>query len=168
MPDSVTLFRIGATRPMKVEVLDEAGKPAEDAPVAWSSANPSVASTTDSGVISAVGAGDTKVTARVLDTEVSARVIVRPVDLPDKLVKMIRKCLTCKTGSLCKVAVKDESFFYLLEIDGNDLKIVDLVENKGQSVWNINDELSKRGMEICRGVWVYGGKFGAGMSNWTF
>jgi hypothetical protein len=159
VPESMTLFQVGHTQKLEAQVLDEEGSPVEGISIVWSSANPVVAIVSDSGLITSVSRGETEVIAEVLDRQASTHITVLQVDLPDELVEMIRKCLTCKGGSVCKVAVRDESFFYILEIVDDSVKLVDLVENKGQSVWEINDELGKRGWEVCQGVWVYGGKF---------
>ena len=168
VPDSVTLFRRGAPQQFAAKVLDHEGKPVDDVTVIWSSTNPKVAVMSESGMVSAVDSGKAEAIARVLDRAASANVSVQFISLPDRLRKVVTNCIECAKGSICKVVVRDDSYFYLLNIQEGVLELVEPIENKGQKVGEINDEIRRNYMEVCRGVYVYGGKFKTGMAIWSF
>jgi probable HAF family extracellular repeat protein len=56
---------LGATRRMRVYLLDESGAQLPDRPVKWSTSHPSVLAVSDSGVIRGVGPGTASLTAEV-------------------------------------------------------------------------------------------------------
>jgi len=62
-PDTVTLVALGDTVRLVAEVLDEFGREIPDAEVAWSSSHATVATVDSAGLVTAVGVGETTVTA---------------------------------------------------------------------------------------------------------
>ncbi len=73
-PESVTLEEIGATATLEALVLDEEGEPIEGAEITWSSGDEEVATVDEEGVVTAVGEGETTITATA--GEVNAEVPV--------------------------------------------------------------------------------------------
>ena len=62
-PDTVAFMAIGHTAQLAAAVLDQAGRAMEDVAVSWSSADTMVAVVDSAGLVTAVGAGATTVTA---------------------------------------------------------------------------------------------------------
>ena len=81
-PDSVVFLELGETHQVSAAVLDGGGRELSDSTVHWSSADPSVATVDSNGVITAVGAGETTVTAR--SGEASASIYVRVAAPPGR------------------------------------------------------------------------------------
>lgn len=90
------------------------------------------------------------------------------VKIPNELLQNIKNCLTCDKGSICQVAVRDNKFFYLINIKDGTFSLIKAIENKGQKFEEIDKNISKYGMEACNEVWVYKGKFTSGFSHWDF
>ena len=64
MPDTVVLTAVGQTAQLTAEVRDQAGRAMDGVPVAWLSAETTVAAVDASGLVTAVGGGAVTVTAR--------------------------------------------------------------------------------------------------------
>ncbi|HWP37520.1 MAG TPA: leishmanolysin-related zinc metalloendopeptidase [Gemmatimonadales bacterium] len=64
-PGSITLNAIGATQQITATLTDQDGKPVTGVTVTWTSADPTIASVSSSGLVRAEGAGSTSVTASV-------------------------------------------------------------------------------------------------------
>ena len=62
-PDTVAFSALGDTAALSAEVFDQVGRPMEGVAVSWASADTAVAVVDSAGVVSAVGAGETVVTA---------------------------------------------------------------------------------------------------------
>ena len=75
-PDSVVLIALGQTTRLTAEVRDQAGRAMEGVPVAWSSADTTVAVVDSSGLVGAVSNGAATVTATAGDAAGEARVTV--------------------------------------------------------------------------------------------
>ena len=75
-PDSVVLIALGHTTQLTAEVRDQAGRAMEGIPVAWSSADTTVAVVDSSGLVGAVGNGAVTVTATAGEAAGEARVTV--------------------------------------------------------------------------------------------
>ena len=78
-PATVELTALGATAHLSAEVLDENGHELEGAAVAWSNADPSVATVDGAGLVTAVANGMTTVTATSDSASGSAAVTVTQV-----------------------------------------------------------------------------------------
>ena len=63
-PSSVSLMSLGETVQLTAVVLDANGQPVADAAVTWSSSDASVATVSNQGLVTAVGNGDARITAR--------------------------------------------------------------------------------------------------------
>lgn len=77
--DSVTLRALGDTMRIAMTVLDQQGQPIASVVGQWESSNPSVASVSTSGLVSAITNGSTIITAKVGSVAASAVVTVRQV-----------------------------------------------------------------------------------------
>ena len=75
-PDSVVLIGLGQTTQLTAEVRDQAGRAMDGVPVAWSSADTTVAVVDSSGLVGAVGGGAVTVTARAGEASGDAYVAV--------------------------------------------------------------------------------------------
>ena len=75
-PDSVVLIALGQTTQLTAEVRDQAGRAMEGIPVAWSSADTTVAVVDSSGLVGAVSNGAATVTATAGEAVGEARVTV--------------------------------------------------------------------------------------------
>ena len=75
-PDSVVLIALGQTTQLTAEVRDQAGRAMEGIPVAWSSADTTVAVVDSSGLVGAVSNGAVTVTATAGEAAGEARVTV--------------------------------------------------------------------------------------------
>ena len=75
-PEAVSLSALGDTVRLSAEVLDEGGGVVPGAEVVWSSADTRVTMVDASGLVTAVGAGETTVTAAVDGVSGEARVLV--------------------------------------------------------------------------------------------
>ena len=75
-PDSVVLIALGQTTQLTAEVRDQAGRAMEGIPVAWSSADTTIAVVDSSGLVGAVGNGAVTVTATAGEAAGEARVTV--------------------------------------------------------------------------------------------
>ncbi|WP_420448359.1 Ig-like domain-containing protein [Candidatus Palauibacter sp.] len=73
-PDTVALAALGQTAQFTAEVRDQAGRAMEGVPVAWSSGDTTVAAVDSAGLVTAVGAGETTITAT--SGEVSGEAVV--------------------------------------------------------------------------------------------
>ena len=62
-PDTVSFMALGETVQLAAEVRDQEGRVMEGVPVAWSSADPTVAAVDSAGLVTAVGTGAAAVTA---------------------------------------------------------------------------------------------------------
>ena len=62
-PDTVALSALGQTAQLAAEVHDQAGRAMEGVPVAWWSADTTVAAADSAGMVTAVGVGETTITA---------------------------------------------------------------------------------------------------------
>ena len=75
-PDSVVLIALGHSAQLTAEVRDQAGRAMEGIPVAWSSADTTIAVVDSSGLVGAVGNGAVTVTATAGEAAGEARVTV--------------------------------------------------------------------------------------------
>ena len=75
-PDTVVLTMVGQTAQLTAEVRDQAGRVMDGIPVAWSSADTTVAVVDSAGLVTAVGGGAATVTARAGDASGDAIVSV--------------------------------------------------------------------------------------------
>ena len=75
-PDTVVLTAFGQTVQLAAEVRDQAGQVMDGAPVAWSSAETTVAAVDASGLVTAVGGGAVRVTATAGEASGDALVTV--------------------------------------------------------------------------------------------
>ena len=73
-PDTVALTGLGETAQLSAEVRDQAGRAMEGVPVAWSSADTTVAAVDSAGLVTAAGVGETTITAT--SGEASGEVVV--------------------------------------------------------------------------------------------
>ena len=78
-PAQMHLRAVGDTGTVTATVSDANGNTMEDAAIAWSSADPAVASVTSAGLVTAIALGATEVTAAAGGVEASARIIVRSI-----------------------------------------------------------------------------------------
>ena len=76
-PDTVVLIALGHSTQLTAEVRDQAGRAMDGVPVAWSSADTTVAVVDSSGLVTAVGSGAVTVTATAGEASGEARVNVR-------------------------------------------------------------------------------------------
>ena len=76
-PDTVVLTALGHTAQLTAEVRDQAGRAMEEIPVAWSSADTTVAVVDPAGLVRAVRGGSVTVTATAGEASGSAHVAVR-------------------------------------------------------------------------------------------
>ena len=76
-PDTVVLIALGHSAQLSAEVRDQAGRAMDGVPVAWSSADTTVAVVDSSGLVTAVGSGAVTVTATAGEAAGEARVDVR-------------------------------------------------------------------------------------------
>ena len=76
-PDTVVLTALGHSTQLTAEVRDQAGRAMDGVPVAWSSADTTVAVVDSSGFVTAVGSGAATVTATAGEAAGEARVNVR-------------------------------------------------------------------------------------------
>ena len=76
-PDTVVLTALGHTAQLTAEVRDQAGRAMEGVPVAWSSADTTVAVVDPAGLVRAVRGGAVTVTATAGEASASAHVAVR-------------------------------------------------------------------------------------------
>ena len=76
MPDTVVLTAVGQTAQLTAEVRDQAGRVMDGVPVAWLSAETTVAAVDASGLVTAVGGGAVTVTARAGEASGDALVTV--------------------------------------------------------------------------------------------
>ena len=76
-PDTVVLIALGHSAQLSAEVRDQAGRAMDGVPVAWSSADTTVAVVDSSGLVTAVGSGAVTVTATAGEASGEARVNVR-------------------------------------------------------------------------------------------
>ncbi|MDE2751723.1 MAG: Ig-like domain-containing protein, partial [Gemmatimonadota bacterium] len=80
-PDTVVLTAVGQTAQLNAEVRDQAGRSMDGVPVAWSSADTTVAVVDSAGLVSAVGGGVATITARAGEASGDALVtVVQSVD----------------------------------------------------------------------------------------
>ena len=79
-PSSATLMSFGETVQLSATVLDGNGQPVADAAVTWSSSDASVATVSNQGLVTAVGNGDARITARSGTASASVPVTVRNSD----------------------------------------------------------------------------------------
>ena len=75
-PDTVVLTAVGQTAQLNAEVRDQAGRPMDGVPVAWWSADTTVAVVDSAGLVSAVGGGVATITARAGEASGDALVTV--------------------------------------------------------------------------------------------
>ena len=75
-PDTVVLIALGHSAQLTAEVRDQAGRAMDGVPVAWSSADTTVAVVDSSGLVTAVGSGAATVTATAGEAAGEARVTV--------------------------------------------------------------------------------------------
>ena len=75
-PDPVALTALGRTVQLSAEVRDQAGRVMEGVPVAWSSADTTVAGVDSAGLVTAVGSGTTTITAAAGEASGEALVTV--------------------------------------------------------------------------------------------
>ncbi|MDE2752101.1 MAG: Ig-like domain-containing protein, partial [Gemmatimonadota bacterium] len=75
-PDTVALTALGQTAQLGAEVRDQAGRAMEGVPVAWSSADTSVAAVDSAGLVTAAGVGETTIAATSGDASGDAVVSV--------------------------------------------------------------------------------------------
>jgi hypothetical protein len=85
VPDVVTLnttslsfSAVGATQPLTATITDQRGDPLPDAAVTWSSSDAAVATVSNTGLVTARGAGQAQVTATAGEATASADVSVVP------------------------------------------------------------------------------------------
>jgi trimeric autotransporter adhesin len=74
-PTSATMY-VGLTRIFSATVRTAAGVATDETPVSWRSANPSIASVSDAGLVTAVSAGTTNIVASADGLEAMAAVVV--------------------------------------------------------------------------------------------
>ena len=75
-PDTVVLSALGQTAQLVPEVRDQIGRVMDDLPVSWSSADTTIALVDSAGLVAAVGAGTTTITARAGEVSGTATAIV--------------------------------------------------------------------------------------------
>ncbi len=75
-PTTATLDAIGHTIQLNANVVDPSNSPLQNPLVAWSSANPAVATVNDQGLVTAVGNGSTLITARAGNLTATANIAV--------------------------------------------------------------------------------------------
>ena len=81
MPSAASLAAVGDTARFAATVLDQFGRVMADSVAAWSSGDPAVLAVDSAGLATAVGPGETTVTARAGDVSAEARVwVMRPAD----------------------------------------------------------------------------------------
>ena len=83
-PDTVALAALGQTAQLSAEVRDQAGRAMAGAPVAWSSADTTVAAVDSAGVVTAAGVGETTITAT--SGEASGEAVVTVMQPADSVV----------------------------------------------------------------------------------
>ena len=83
-PGEATLMSIGATVQLSATVLDANGQPVGDALLSWESSDESVAMVSGQGLVTAVGNGSARITART--GEVEASVDIRVMQAADRIV----------------------------------------------------------------------------------
>ena len=75
-PDTVALAALGQTAQLSAEVRDQAGRAMDGVPVAWSSADTTVAAVDSAGLATAAGVGETTITATAGEASGEALVTV--------------------------------------------------------------------------------------------
>ncbi|MXZ74627.1 MAG: hypothetical protein F4207_03595 [Gemmatimonadetes bacterium] len=79
-PTSVTLAQLGENVQLEAEVYDSGNAPIPVAPVTWSSSNPTVATVSSTGLVTAVSNGTARITAESESVTSSIEVVV---EIPD-------------------------------------------------------------------------------------
>jgi len=83
-PDTVALTALGQTAQLGAEVRDQAGRAMEGVPVAWTSADTTVAAVDSAGLVTAAGAGETTIVAT--SGEASGEAVVTVMQSADSVV----------------------------------------------------------------------------------